>query len=166
MPFLLLLIAAFVAVPILELYLILQVGDLIGAGPTIVLLIADSLLGGWLLRKQGQAVWRRFLETTSAGRMPHREAIDGGFVIVGAVLLVTPGFLTDAVGLAFLVPPTRALMRGYLLRRLRARTAFQEGPIIGVHQSTAGDRPADLESTAVEEHDDDFFNFQGPTLDR
>lgn len=166
MPFLLLLIAVFVTVPILELYLILQVGEWIGAGPTIAVLIADSLLGGWLLRKQGRTVWRRFLETTSAGRMPHREAIDGGLLLVGAVLLGTPGFLTDLVGLAFLVPPTRALMRGYLLQRLRARTTFQTGPVTDVRAQPTDSRPTDLQSTAVEEHDDDFFNFQGPTLGR
>jgi UPF0716 protein FxsA len=100
----------FIVVPIAELYLILQVGDAIGAVPTILLLAADSLLGSLLLRSQGRSVWERFNETMRAGRMPHRELLDGVAVIFGGAFLITPGFITDIVGLLLLVPPTRAVI--------------------------------------------------------
>jgi UPF0716 protein FxsA len=111
------LIILFIVVPIAELYVILKVGDLIGILPTIALLVADSLLGSWLMRTQGRVVWRRFQETMEAGRLPHREVFDGVLVIFGGAFLITPGFLTDIVGVLLLLPPTRALFRRWLIRR-------------------------------------------------
>ena len=109
---LLALLALFIVVPLAELYVILKVGDAIGArARRSLLLAADSVLGSMLLRAQGRAVWRRFNETLAAGRMPHREVIDGVLVIFGGAFLITPGFLTDIVGVVLLVPPTRALVR-------------------------------------------------------
>src|ERR687891_771827 len=108
------LIALFIVVPIVELYAILKVGDAIGAVWTILLLAADSVLGSVLLRTQGRSVWRRFNTALAEGRMPHREVIDGVLVIFGGAFLITPGFLTDIVGLVLLVPPTRALVRRVL----------------------------------------------------
>jgi UPF0716 protein FxsA len=111
----------FLLVPIAELYVIIQVGEAIGLGWTVVLLIADSVLGSLLLRTQGRAVWRRFNEVLAQGRVPHREVVDGVLVIFGGALLLTPGFLTDIVGVTFLLPPTRALIRRFLIRRLGRR---------------------------------------------
>src|SRR5881275_3316762 len=111
------LILLFVAIPIAELYVILKVGDLIGILPTLALLVADSLLGSWLMRSQGRAVWSRFQETMQAGRIPHREVFDGVLVIFGGAFLITPGFLTDIVGVLLLLPPTRSLFRRFLTRR-------------------------------------------------
>jgi UPF0716 protein FxsA len=108
----------FVAVPLAELYVILKVGDTIGIWWTILLLVADSLLGAWLLRSQGRAVWRRFNEILAQGRVPHREVVDGVLVIFGGAFLITPGFLTDIVGLLLLLPPTRAVARRMLMRRM------------------------------------------------
>jgi UPF0716 protein FxsA len=112
------LIAIFILVPIAELYVILKVGEAIGAPATLAILIADSLLGAWLMRSQGRAVWQRFQATMAAGRLPHRELIDGVLVIFGGAFLITPGFLTDIVGLVLLLPPTRSVVRRYLARRL------------------------------------------------
>src|SRR3954451_15709531 len=112
-----LLIILFIVVPIAELYVILKVGDLIGILPTVALLVADSLLGAWLMRSQGRVVWRRFQQTMEAGRLPHREVLDGVLVIFGGAFLITPGFLTDIVGVLLLLPPTRALFRRWLIRR-------------------------------------------------
>jgi len=117
----LLLVVVFIVVPIAELYVILQVGDAIGAVPTILLLMADSLLGSLLLRSQGRSVWRQFNEAIAAGRMPHRELFDGVAVIFGGAFLITPGFLTDVVGLLLLIPPTRALLRRFAAGRLGKR---------------------------------------------
>lgn len=111
------LIALFIIIPIAELYVILKVGDLIGIVPTLALLVADSLLGSWLMRSQGSRVWRRFQEQMQAGRIPHREVFDGAMVIFGGAFLITPGFLTDIVGVILLLPPTRSVVRRWLIRR-------------------------------------------------
>jgi UPF0716 protein FxsA len=122
------LIALFIVVPIVELYVILKVGDAIGAGWTILLLAADSVLGSVLLRSQGRTVWRRFNEALSTGRMPHREVMDGVLVIFGGAFLISPGFLTDTVGLMLLIPPTRALVRRFVVRRLGRRVEVGTRP--------------------------------------
>jgi UPF0716 protein FxsA len=111
----------FLVVPIAELYAIYLVGDAIGVLPTFLLLAADSLLGSLLLRSQGRSVWRRFNDALSAGRMPHREVLDGVLIIFGGAFLITPGFITDVVGLVLLIPPTRAIVRRFLVRRLGRR---------------------------------------------
>jgi UPF0716 protein FxsA len=121
---LLLLLVVFIAVPLAELYVILKVGDAIGVPLTILLLAADSVLGSVLLRMQGRAVWRRFTRALQEGRMPHREVLDGVLVIFGAAFLITPGFLTDVVGLLCLLPPTRAVIRRLVVRRLGRRVVL------------------------------------------
>jgi UPF0716 protein FxsA len=116
-----LLILIFIIVPLAELYVIYLVGDAIGILPTLAILVLDSLLGSWLLKSQGSAVWRRFNEAIQAGRIPHREVIDGVLVIFGGAFLITPGFLTDIVGLLLLLPPTRSTFRRLVVRRLGGR---------------------------------------------
>ena len=115
------LVALFIVVPIVELYVIIQIGSLIGVWPTIALLLADAILGSMLLRHQGRGAWRRFNTALNEGRFPGREVADGLLIAIGGTLLLTPGFVTDIVGLIFLIPPTRAivrrLMRGYVGRR-------------------------------------------------
>lgn len=113
----LLLILIFIVVPVAELYVILKIGDVIGWAPTLAILVLDSLLGSWLMRSQGRAVWSRFQATMQAGRIPHRELFDGVLVIFGGAFLITPGFLTDIIGVLLLLPPSRALFRRYLIRR-------------------------------------------------
>ena len=103
----LLLVLLFIIVPIAELAVLIQVGQLIGVWWTVAILIADALLGSFLLRTQSRAAWRRFNDAINEGRIPHREVIDGVLVIFGGVLLLTPGFITDVFGLLFLFPPTR-----------------------------------------------------------
>ena len=117
----------FLLVPVAELYVIYQVGDAIGVLWTFLLLAADSLLGSLLLKSQGRAVWRRFNDNLAQGRMPHREVIDGVLVIFGGAFLITPGFLTDIVGLTLLIPPTRAIVRRFLVRRLGRRVMVAGG---------------------------------------
>jgi UPF0716 protein FxsA len=117
-----LLVILFIVVPIAELYLIIQIGSLIGVVPTLALLLADALLGSLLLRQQGRGAWRRFNAALAERRFPGREVADGLLIAIGGTLLLTPGFLTDIVGLVFLIPPTRAivrrLLRGVVGRRL------------------------------------------------
>ena len=129
------LLALFILLPIAELYLIYQVGDAIGIWWTLALLAADSVLGSVLLRTQGRTVWRRFNDALATGRMPHREVQDGVAVIFGGAFLITPGFLTDVIGLALLLPPTRALIlrlaRKQLARRVAERVAAGGPPAPG-----------------------------------
>jgi len=117
------LVVLFIVLPIAELYLIYQVGDSIGILWTLALLAADSIIGSLLLRAQGRVVWRRFQATMQSGGMPHREVQDGVLVIFGGALLITPGFLTDVLGLLLLIPPTRAVIRRFVMRALAKRAA-------------------------------------------
>jgi UPF0716 protein FxsA len=145
----LLLVALFILVPIAELAVIIQVGQAIGVWWTIVILIADSILGSLLMRTQGRASWRRFNETLGAGRVPAREVADGVLVIFGGALLLTPGFLSDIVGLLFLLPPTRALIRRVFLRQAMKRITVTMAA--GARMPRSGGRRADdVEGTAVD----------------
>jgi UPF0716 protein FxsA len=140
---LLALVVLFIVVPIAELYVIWKVGDAIGIWLTLALLAADSVLGSLLLRAQGRSVWGRFNTALAEGKIPHREVIDGVLVIFGGAFLITPGFLTDIVGLVLLIPPTRALIRRLVVRRLGRRIVVGTTP-----QSRV---PYDVEGTAREE---------------
>jgi UPF0716 protein FxsA len=111
----------FIILPIAEIYVIIQVGQAIGALWTIALLIADSIAGAWLMRSQGRAAWRRFQVALAEGRMPAREVVDGVLVIFGGAFLLTPGFCTDIIGALLLLPPTRAIIRRMLVRRVTFR---------------------------------------------
>ena len=116
----LVLVLLFIIVPIAELALLIQVGQLIGVWWTILLLIADAMLG--LVAAAGAGPGRVAALQRGAGRtgrLPHREVIDGVLIIFGGALLLTPGFITDIFGLLFLIPPTRALMRRVLVRAAR-----------------------------------------------
>lgn len=117
----LLLFFLFIVVPILELAVIIQIGQAIGVLQTIALLIADSVLGAALMRSQGRAVWIRFNTALAEGRLPGREVMDGALVIFGGALLLTPGFLSDVLGLILLLPPTRAVVRKLLAARYGSR---------------------------------------------
>jgi UPF0716 protein FxsA len=113
-----LLVILFVLVPIAEIYVIIQVGQAIGALWTVLLLIADSLIGARLLSWQGRRAWAAFQAAMAAGRVPHREVLDGVLIILGGALLLTPGFITDVFGLLLLIPPTRAGFRRLLTRMM------------------------------------------------
>ena len=140
-----LLLLLFLIVPLLELYVILQVGEAIGVLPTIAILVADSILGAVLMRSQGRAAWQRFNEAIGAGRVPAREVIDGTLVIFGGALLLTPGFLTDILGLILLLPPTRAIVRAMLLRHFAHRLV-----VSATAPRRPSSRPGDIEGTAVD----------------
>ena len=144
-----LLLVLFIVVPIIEIFAIITVGQAIGVWWTIALLIADSILGAWLMRSQGRAAWRRFNATLAEGRAPAREVLDGVLVIFGGALLLTPGFVTDVFGALFLIPPTRAVLRRVLVHRFAARMIVSAPPSFGGSRPrTRGD--ADVEGTAHE----------------
>jgi UPF0716 protein FxsA len=157
-----LLVLLFIVVPLVELFVIIEVGQAIGVLPTIALLLLDSVLGAALLRSQGRAAWRRFNLALAEGRVPHREAFDGGLIIFGGALLLTPGFVTDIVGLLLLLPPTRAAIRRGLASLFRRRIAMGErvvywrvGPRGGRGPGARGTTPGyDYEGTAREVPDE------------
>ncbi|MBF4162008.1 FxsA family protein [Nocardioides acrostichi] len=113
----------FVVLPLVEVYVIVQVGQVIGAFWTITLLVVDSVLGAMIVRREGARAWRALVETLSAGRLPARELADGGLVLIGGTLLLTPGFVTDAFGALLVLPVTRPLFRGALTEIVAARIA-------------------------------------------
>jgi UPF0716 protein FxsA len=145
LPFVLLLL---IGVPLLELYVIVQVGQAIGALWTIALLVLSSLIGAALLRSQGRAVWRRFRAALASGRPPARETIDGALVIMGGALMLAPGFITDVLGALLLLPPSRALARRAIVRNARSRVL---GGFVGGAASRARTRQDyDVDATARE----------------
>lgn len=114
------LIVAFVALPLLEIYVIIQVGQVIGAWWTLALLVLDSIIGGWLVKREGARAWRALREALSAGRMPAGELADAALILIGGTLMLTPGFVSDVVGIVMILPLTRPLFR-LLLATLVAR---------------------------------------------
>lgn len=126
---------AILVVPLLEVFVIVSVGRVIGAWPTIALLVFESALGAWLVRREGARAWGALRTALATGRMPSVELADAALVLVGGVLLLTPGFVSDVVGFAAILPFTRPLARG-VLARVIARRLVTAGPtIVG---STAG----------------------------
>ncbi|MDQ2675968.1 MAG: FxsA family protein [Actinomycetota bacterium] len=118
-----LLFLLFILLPIAELWLIIEIGGAIGVVPTLALLIVDSLVGAAVARSQSRAAWERFNGALAAGRVPAKEVFDGAMIIIGGALLLTPGFITDVFGLALLLPPSRAVIRGFLKRLVGRRGA-------------------------------------------
>ena len=146
-----LLILRFIVVPIAELAVLIQIGELIGVWWTIALLVADAVLGSLLARSQGRLVWRRFNDALRAGRAPAREVMDGALVLFGGALLLTPGFLSDILGIVLLLPPTRALVRAALVRRFAARMVASMATPRGVGGTGRRPRQAyDVEGTAAD----------------
>jgi UPF0716 protein FxsA len=146
------LIVLFIVVPIAELYVIIQVGEAIGLWPTLALLLADALLGSFLLKHQGRGAWRRFNEALAQRRFPGKEVVDGLLIVIGGTLLLAPGFLTDIVGLLLLIPPTRAIVRR-LLRRFTVGRFMVVGMPGGSRPgpgSARGARDYDFDATAEE----------------
>lgn len=123
----------FLIVPMVDLALLVSVGSRIGLGPTLATVVLTAVVGSWLARREGTAAWRRVQTKMATGGVPGPELVDGVVILVAGTLLLTPGFLTDIVGLLGLFPPTRALAR----KALRARFA-QSVSRGGIHIVTGG----------------------------
>lgn len=138
----LLLFLLLILVPIAELYVIVQVGQEIGIFFTLLLLVGVSLLGAYLLKKEGTATWRRLREQLSQGKVPTAEATDGALILLGGALLLTPGFLTDIVGLLLVLPVSRKAVKGGARKLLGGWLIKRMGPAgyVGtrVYQTQAG----------------------------
>lgn len=137
------LLVAFIVVPLAELWVISRVGDRIGLFPTLIILLAVSVGGAWLVKREGRAAWRRFRGSLGT-KVPAVEVVDGALVLIGGTLLLTPGFLTDAVGLLLVIPPTRAVANRAV--RSRFRRSFGPGPSRSTPRRVrASDEPIDVE---------------------
>ena len=123
-----LLLAALVIVPVLEIYVVIQVGEVIGVGWTVVALVAESVLGAWLVRREGRRAWRTLVgELTGGGltgaALASGATADGAVLLLGGVLLLTPGFITDLFGFLCVLPFTRPLFRRALVGLVARRYA-------------------------------------------
>jgi UPF0716 protein FxsA len=117
----------FLVVPLVELAIIIQVGGTIGAWNTIGLLLLMSVLGGWLMKREGLGVLRRVQRTLSQGGVPTTDLVDGFLILFGGALMLTPGFLTDVLGMSLLLPPVRAVVRRSLRHRFTTMAVHRSG---------------------------------------
>ncbi len=108
----------FSVVPVIEIWLLIRVGRVFGALPTVAALLAISVIGAWLAKSQGLRAITEIRGELAEGRVPAGPLLDGALILVGAILLLTPGFFTDFLGIFFLVPSTRNLLKQWLRRRL------------------------------------------------
>jgi UPF0716 protein FxsA len=130
----------FLIVPFVEIYLLLQVGGLIGAFPTIFLVVFTAVLGAWLLRRQGFATWQRFQNSLAQGTIPAYEMIEGPILLVGGALLLTPGFFTDVLGFACLIPALRRKIAQYII----------ENHLLATESGSIFKRPSQAETNVIE----------------
>lgn len=138
-----LLVVAFVVVPLVEIYVIIAIGQVIGAWWTILLLIADSLVGAWLVKREGGRAWRALRTALDEHRMPHRELADGMLILVGGTLMLTPGFVTDLFGILCILPATRPIGRRALAGLLSRRLVGVSFPDAGTRRRPGPVDPAD-----------------------
>jgi len=122
------LFVVFLTVPIIELSLLLTIGAKIGIWATLVIIISTAMLGASLTRREGLKTWWRFQEKLTTGAFPNEELLDGLMILVAGALLLTPGFLTDAIGFILLIPGSRRVVKGWLRQRFNQHidTPFRE----------------------------------------
>jgi UPF0716 protein FxsA len=168
------LFVAFVVVPVLEIWLITQVADQLGWIPALALVIGVSVAGAWLVRREGLGVIQRLRDTLRSGRMPTNDLADGAMIFFASALMLTPGFLTDGIGLALLIPPIRAILRppviAFFRRRLDVRiagisssTGWQFDPSGRPPRTQYGD-VVDIDDDSIRQRDDEPPPADGPEL--
>ena len=115
----------FLVVPFVELFVLIQVGQAIGALPTIALLVVVSIVGAWLVKKEGLGVVRRAQAQMRGGQVPATELVDGILILFAGALMLTPGFFTDVFGIALMIPTVRRALRGLASKQLSRRAALR-----------------------------------------
>lgn len=150
---------AFIGIPLVEIVVLIQVGQAIGPWWTILLLVADSIFGAWLIKHEGRRALNALSAALSSGRMPARELADGALIVVGGTLMLTPGFVTDFFGVLCILPFTRPVARRalttFLARRLTAGVAGAPGAPYGMRPGMPGPdmrrpRPDDVQGDVVQ----------------
>jgi UPF0716 protein FxsA len=145
----------FLVVPIAELAVIVAVAHSIGLGNTILALVLMSVAGAWLAKREGVGVVRRLQESVNQGRVPTTEVVDGALILLAGALMLAPGFLTDALAIVLLVPPTRAVVRAVVVRSLKKRAVIVQR--VGGWVGDVGDMGAGIV---------DAESWEQPTRDR
>lgn len=158
------LVLLFLITPVVELALLIQIGDRIGFWPTIAIIVATGLAGSFLARREGFSVWQRFNRRLAEGGLPGEELVDGMIILVAGALLITPGVLTDVFGFIGLLPFTRAPVRRFLIKRLKRRV--EDGSVHvrvgGFGIATPPDEPSSpASSTASNGQREDDASWEG-----
>jgi UPF0716 protein FxsA len=136
-------LVSLLVVMLIELYVLVQVASAIGVLNAIGLLLAISIIGAWIVKRQGTAMWRRAQLQITAGRVPTKEMADGVLLLLAGFLLLVPGFVTSAFGILLLLPPVRALVRGVLVRRWSGKVTVIRSTYRGPIDTTASEPPTD-----------------------
>ena len=152
------LIAAFLTIPLIEVWILLQITDLAGLLNTIGLLILTSIIGALLVRREGISVFRKAKNEMTQGQMPEKQILDGFLILLGGVLMLTPGFFTDIIGFLLLFPPTRLLLRTVVIKRLNSRISnpnsyIRNGRVQWVYSERKDETIEILESPRVDDDD-------------
>ena len=152
------LIAAFLTIPLIEVWILLQIADLAGLLNTIGLLILTSIIGALLVRREGISVFRKAKNEITQGQMPEKQILDGFLILLGGVLMLTPGFFTDIIGFLLLFPPTRLLLRTVVIKRLNSRISnpnsyIRNGRVQWVYSERKDETIEILESPQVDDDD-------------
>ncbi len=115
------LIVLFVTLPLVEIFLLIKLGELMGFWPTVLMVIGTGLLGAWMARLYGWSVWMEIQQELQMGKMPTDKMFDGLLILIGGIVLLTPGIITDAIGFLLLIPATREIAKRWLKNRFETR---------------------------------------------
>lgn len=143
------LLLIFIGVPLVELFLFLHAGRLMGIAPTVALVILTGVLGAWLTKQQGLRTLRRYHQALAEGRLPHEEVIEGIMILAAGAVLLTPGFLTDVAGFLVLIPRVRAAARRKLAAHLEGKILAASSPAPGGPGAPGG--VIEIEAEVIEE---------------
>jgi UPF0716 protein FxsA len=135
------LVALFLLVPIVELYVLIKVGRSVGVGNTIAIVLFVSVVGAWLVKREGLKTLRRIQEQLGSGKLPTDEVIDGGLIMLSGALMLTPGFVTDLFAIAPLIPPVRKIVRRQVKARYGKRISVASSMPFGFPDAPAPDDP-------------------------
>ena len=152
------LLAAFILIPLIEFFLLVEVANETGVATTFLLVISTGFLGSFLARREGLEVWQKFHIALQQGRVPSQEIQEGLMIIVAGALLLTPGLLTDAFGFLLLVPAGRSLVRLWLVSRYIGKFQLNVSDLDGFHRSPSGDEPQAYYQDPM--HSDDTIDVQ------
>ncbi|GGR41930.1 UPF0716 protein FxsA [Nocardioides luteus] len=122
------LVLLFLVMPLAELFVLIQVGQVIGVWWTILLLVADSIFGAWLMRREGARAWNALTTALSSGKLPSNEIADGALIVLGGALMLSPGFVSDVFGIVLILPFTRPIFRRVLSTVVQKRIVVSAMP--------------------------------------